>query len=546
MKPGRLPDTSFVGLVTRRLRNPCLVWRSRLHPAPADEQEWLSCCPISQEPEESYLDERHEALVDLYGGSMLGSAGGSGRSATVGPLQLKGVGPTAAIAHDAGGFHSSGTLPLEEACFEAIFSEAFALALPFGVVPVQSIWRTGTTYPESGSFGRRQRVLLVRPFAVRPAHFLRNVSYLPGQKPAGMSAPGWTLDAHRTRTALSTLAGHFRNLLGMPADHGPETATDPNILDAGLRMIARRYATQCAAAFAKRLSHGSLTCSNLALDGRFIDFGTSSHVPRYERIARSAHWTDFWTEARAPISTVLALRRHLVRYLDLPAGTALIDDTELVHLFDACLTDRLSIEMARMIGFSEDQVTLCPAPDLHRLLRVLHEVWSRGATEAFVTFSGRGVDGGPGPAPKSHGRYDLSAWLTLAADSHGVPDTCSLLAPQVHDRALLERFANAYWDVRRAITEECEAPPEALHAYLVRQAHRKNADLRGLNNAGIIRRLQQIEREDPNGAAEVIDEALVAARWILPDLDPSLPGRSGTSQVAEMARRIRSAATSNL
>lgn len=537
MKPGRLPATSFLTMKTRRLRRPHLVWKSSLHEALPEESTSLFCSPLPGEPADIYLDQEREALVDLYGGSMLGTAGGSGRSATFGRFQLKGVGVTPAVAHDGEFYHSTGTLPLADACREAIFSEAFSIALPFGVVPVLSVWRTGATYPEQGDLGRRQRALLARPFAARPAHFLRNPSFLAGQRSAGEQAPGWTIDALRTRSALNTLADHFRDLLGMPAECAAnDDLVDPAVLDAGLRMIARRYAAQCAAAFAKRLSHGSLTCSNLALDGRFVDFGSACYVPQYQRVARSAHWTDSWTEARAPISTIVTLRHHMARYLALRKGPPLATETELVQLYEGCLADRLSVEMAKMAGYTEDLVATCPALDRLRLLGAMFEVWSRGAGEAFMTAPCRSA--GPKPPPKSLGRYDLSLVLMTAARSQNLGETTRCLEPMVNDTALLERFVRAYWDVREAVTAEYEFVPDLLQRYVSRQAMRKNADLSGLNDdKAVHERLFEIEQGDEDGAGSVVEQALTAARWILPDLDPELPGRTGAKQIVELARR---------
>ncbi len=76
-------------------------------------------------------------------------------------------------------------------------------------------------------------------------------------------------DANRVRKA----APYFSKLLLS----GKEKASLDNALD---KMI-NRLACQIAASRVKGIPHGSLTSSNVSVDGRFLDFGTITAVPDF-------------------------------------------------------------------------------------------------------------------------------------------------------------------------------------------------------------------------------------------------------------------------
>ncbi len=67
-------------------------------------------------------------------------------------------------------------------------------------------------------------------------------------------------------------------------------------LDDALNILIDRLACQIAASRVKGIPHGSLTSSNISVDGRFLDFGTITAVPDFSNYILAngvgAAWDD--------------------------------------------------------------------------------------------------------------------------------------------------------------------------------------------------------------------------------------------------------------
>ena len=531
--PASLPAASFVGLATRRLARPQVLWRDAGAPPDAEPQD-VFCRPQPYEADSLYAAQTRVEWADRYGGTGLGRAGGSGRCATWGGTQVKGVGTTPLVAPDADALHSSGTLMLFEAATEALFAGVYQACLPFGAVPVQAIVLTGGRVVQKlgdDPQARCVRALALRPFVVRPAHFMRNLQHPDGRRPAGPAAAGWSNDAERTRRAMACLAGNLKASLGLALpDHDPAA-----ILDAGLREAARRYAWQCAAGFAKRLPHGTLSSSNIALDGAYLDFGISGFSPSYRRRCQ-AHGQEPWTESLWPLRTLLALRRQWDSYREDGAGADLIGGEALSDEYGRHLQQRLAIELAKMAGLTEDMAQACPAGLLQDWLQAMRAIWTRGAHERFVNDDGAMADGRSVPAPRHAGRHDLSAILAVAGPCRDADAMDRALQPLLDDATLRAGFVRGAARVRDFLGGLAGDSHASLPAYLGRQAARKNADLPMLRrqpHAGftLMRRFRELESDGDVGAiGAAIDGALAQARAVLGDLDPALPGATGLAQ----------------
>lgn len=533
-----LPISAWVPVTTQRLRVPQVLWTSPEARSAGFDPAQVYCCPKDYEAADSYTDETRQEGADRYGGIGIGNAGGSGRcSSFVNGLQTKGVGVTPLVGPGADRFHSSGTLMLVEAATEAVFAGAYQAALPFGAVPVHAVVATGGEYLRElthDSQARCLRALAIRPLVARPAHFMRNVLHPSGRLPMGPAAKGWSVDAVRTKQALTLLAANLKQTLALQTPDSDEIAT----LDAGLREVVRRFAWQCAAGFAKRLPHGTLGCSNIALSGAYLDFGLSNFVPAYRRL-RWALGQDPWTEAQLPLNTLLTLRQQLGKYHLGPArAVGVISGEAMAADYGRVLQERLAIEMARMAGLTEDMAVACPPELLGKWFRAMRSIWMRGADEQFVSFSGHMSDGQPTPAPRKRRQYDLNAVLT-AAGPHSEPLAMDeALQPHLDDPALRQGFVTAAAEVRAWLQSWTGSPQQALDAYLGRQAARKNAELdllRRDENASLseLRRLEVEGLTQHVGAA--IDAALGQARHGLADLCPASPGNSGLEQLQALA-----------
>jgi hypothetical protein len=538
MNAALLPPASLVGVETRRLARADVAWHdgtARIDPAQ------VFCRPQPYEADGLYGAETRIEWADRYGGSGTGTAGGSGRCAALDGLQTKGVGATSLVAPGADPLHSSGTLMLFEAATEALFAGVYQAALPFGAVPVHAVILTGGHCVQplgTDAAAHCVRSLAIRPFVPRPAHFMRNYMHPDGRRAAGPDAPGMTADARRTAHAMAYLAANLKASLALADGANDEAA----LLDAGLRELARRLAWQCAAGFAKRLPHGTLSCSNVALNGAYLDFGVANFLPAYRRLCW-AHGQDPWTESLWPLKTLLSLRQQLDKYRPTVRGTGIVGCEDLGSEYGRHFQQRLAIEMAKMAGLTEDMASACPPESLQAWLKTMRAIWTRGAHERFVTDTGQLADGRSAPPPRQTGRFDLNAIFAAAGPCGDADGMDRALIPLLDAAALRHDFVKAASAVRawlrnRAAPEACSG----LDAYLGRQAARKNAVLPALQrekSAGfdLLAPFRQLERSGDTAAiGPAIDRALAQARHVLADLDPALPGNTGMDQLPAAAR----------
>ena len=530
-----LPPDSFVGVTTRRLSKATIVWEERGKGSPVINPEQIYCCPQRYEAGSLYGNETRVEWADRYGGTGLGAAGGSGRCTTLDGLQTKGVGVTPLVSPSTDNLHSSGTLLLFEAATEALFASVYQACLPYGAVPVHALALTGGRYHQAlgdDAEAHCVRSLIFRPFVPRPAHFMRNLLHPAGLRPAGDDVPGLTADTWRTAQATACLATNLQKSLTLSMSSKDEVA----VLDAGLRELARRLAWQCAAGFAKRLPHGTLSCSNIALNGAYLDFGVSNFSPSYRRLSW-AHGQDPWTESLWPIKTLLSLREQLDKYRPAMRNSGLISCDDLTTEYGRHLQARLAVEMVKMAGLTEDMASVCPPKLLEGWLKAMRNIWTRGARERFVTDAGHFADGLTRP-PRSAGNYDLNAILAVAAPCVAPLGMDRALTPLLDDPALRRDFVHAASEVRTWLGSHVgPAAAVGLDAYLGRQAKRKNGGLPALQRektAGfdLLRPFRQLEISgDALAIGPAIDKTLAQARYVLADLAPDSPGETGIEQL---------------
>lgn len=532
-----LLDTSWAPVTTHRVSRPRVLWTNPDAAAVFDPEQ-VYCSPVAGEAAQAYASGTRTEWADRYGGAGIGASGGSGRCATFGGVQCKGVGVTPLVAADADAFHGSGTLGHIEAASEILYSQVYRRCLPFGAVPVLALVATGTRCAprheyEAGS-PAPLRSLLYRPFVPRPAHFMRNARHAEAGRPCG-DAPGWTQDALRTRQAMAGLAAYLHAELQLTEPAHDELAC----LDAGLRELARRLAWQAAAAFSKRMPHGSFSASNVALGGAYLDCGLVSFIPDYRRHGWLA-WSDPWEELNAPLPTLVTLRKQLDKYHPACAGSSVITAQDLASVYQDALNGRLRIEFARMAGLTEDLAAACPPLLLDRLLGAMLEIARRGAGDRHVPFSGCMADGGPTPAaPPSP--YRLNAALAALWVSNAPHDQDAGLAPVLPDADLRARLVRGAADVRAALAaQDPAAALGAMTAYFARQALRKNGQLESLHREAFARQCAS-ELAGTDDLADrlqsMLDRHVAQACYVLDDLDPELPGATGRAQIVVLAAK---------
>lgn len=312
-----LSDSSFAAFVVRRDASARLIFR---HPGRgAVNSELLKACawltPASSRA--GGLGETRQLKAERYGGRGIGHNGGGARCGLSGSLQIKGTGCNSLRGRDVPADYAHGGMSLFECIQESLWSEVFSHALPFGAVRTLGVlgsdeqcwwvterWGAEALAGRYGSPPNLPRGLLVRPAALRPAHFERAALY----RPVGNAREELQRDLERTRCCLMLLP----QLLPAPAGGMPKGASLEEVLEAGLVEMATRYAMQSAAAMAKRLVHGNITSSNICLDGRWIDFGSATAIPQW---GSACGYGPFWADQGIYSDIFSELLLHCRRFL---------------------------------------------------------------------------------------------------------------------------------------------------------------------------------------------------------------------------------------
>ncbi|MEI8363688.1 MAG: hypothetical protein WCG35_10795 [Betaproteobacteria bacterium] len=484
--------------------------------------EYSYCIHNCREAVSEYLPLQRMQSADRYGGYGVGYCGGSARCGTYGDVQVKGIGLTPLIGSSPGApldpWHSSGTVTLNEAGREALWSGICDAVLPFGAVATTAVVLTGTkclrTDGAPGVEILNRRALIMREVALRPAHFLRNVHF---QTPLVPGAPACE-DYFRVRQMVRSLPINFDQAFGAEIEGSSATAR----VSSGMKIMANRFAAQVAAAFAKRLYHGSLNCTNIALDGRYVDFGTMTAVNAYRRQAGSPLWPDQWSQHTPLLRTLTYLLFHVRKHLDCPEIKNLIAPDELTAEFSAALHQRTQIELLKQTGIPEQTIATYPEAKRSRAYRCLKDVYSRGAHTSFVW---RGDDDPSmvGVQPlQSLGRYDLNEILTKAAQCSDESALRSVIDTLLGDACLAREFCEVYADIVEWFLESHSGMnPAVLRAFLARQAMRLNADVSHLTREALDTAMAEFE-ENPSGLGAYIDGTIRNAREIMDDEPPEM------------------------
>lgn len=206
------------------------------------------------------------AMAERYGGMGVGVNGGGARSGNIGNFQIKGIGRNLLAGQTCDHWHSYGGLNLIDAIYETINSQVYGKILPIGVAQVYGILITGektAVLPGSEEKSLEDRrgygALLIREPCVRPAH------YFPCPNFHLQSADQKRLcsDTNRVRKVSADLASIFNNEKYFVLQIGK---------------FVSNYASQLAFSRAARIYHGSMSPSNMCLDGRWLDLTNTTFL----------------------------------------------------------------------------------------------------------------------------------------------------------------------------------------------------------------------------------------------------------------------------
>ncbi|MCZ4292684.1 protein adenylyltransferase SelO family protein [Vibrio sinaloensis] len=227
-------------------------------------------------------NDKKQFMADQYGSRHEICNGGSARCGLNCHFQIKGIGRNPLVGVNMSESHSHGKLFIDEAISEAIWGEICHKHLPYGAIRTLAIIKTNVKH----KFGYlpdapyKHCALAIREVSVRPAHFERCTFFWPEESYSYLRDN----DANQVRKAAPYLS---KLLLA---------ENQSASLDDVLNILIDRLACQIAASRVKGIPHGSLTSSNISVDGRFLDFGTITTVPDFSNYILAngvgAAWDD--------------------------------------------------------------------------------------------------------------------------------------------------------------------------------------------------------------------------------------------------------------
>lgn len=457
-------------------------------------------------------------FADRYGGIGVGRNGGGARCAADGPWQVKGIGlnPLAGVDND-GRFLRQGTATLAECVLEMLWSEIFHHALPYGSTRVRAVIATGAPGPADAAPHDRVLALSVREAAWRPAHFQRAVYFRPA---AGLER-AIPSDTERVRAAIARLPALLSAMVDASGAGSVETGPLGR-LATGLAEMTRRFAEQMAAAAAKRLMHGTLTASNICLDGRWIDFSTASALPGYA--ARIMRFPNILQEYKLLKEPLAELRYYIGKYYPGPAGVGrdgLPGPGELVATYEHQYTDALARRLTGLCGFPPVMAkALWHNSDGRQSMQLLAKTIEK------VAQVGMPLRYGTTAYPDGsilHGRYDL---LGILATLPPVQPPSSELERLLPEPALRDALASAHaWVLHgmRAVAQELGLAERAFWrlVHLIRMRAARNNPSLYRDNINL--RVERLILDHPDiddfrmQAGALLDEVADQARLLYED-----------------------------
>jgi hypothetical protein len=328
-----------------------VVWANRRLPFEGGEDKLLDEFAWHVPLDKSHLtsDARTKTFyAECYGGYGIHHNGGGARCGWTGNWLVKGIGINLLAGYsdeDAAQFRNNGRASLSEILVEAIWGEVLDDALPYGAVRMTAVIRTGEslegcTHP-TGATG-------IREFVWRPASFMR-APWFHKRPENRVLIPS---DTARVKEAIARLP----RILPMPAAHSEEELAGMRPLERlkiGLGEMVRRFAEQMAAAKAKRLSHGTLTPSNVCLDGRWNDLNSISALPSY---GYRRNMVPFWEDQLSLNRSIELLCFYIGKYFPAASGEpadAMPKTAWLMSLYHRLYEDALARRFVGLCGYPQ-------------------------------------------------------------------------------------------------------------------------------------------------------------------------------------------------
>ncbi|WP_221274602.1 protein adenylyltransferase SelO family protein [Thaumasiovibrio subtropicus] len=304
-----LSHDSFISYSTYKLKNARVMWVNRRYFLERNidfeniddfilENYAYVTETYAQENEIDRQDKR-VFLADRYGCHAPISNGGSSRCGVNGEFQVKGNGVNPLVGMNIDEGHSDGMLCLAEAVGEAIWGEICHNNLPHGALRTVAIISTNRTFMSDHGLGElieQPAAIAIREWCIRPAHYERALYYWPYP------------EYHYLRDLDHVYVQKNIELFVSDCD-----SKEISIKDRLIQSF-RKIAEQVAASRIKGIPHGSLSSSNIGIEGEFLDFGTITAVPDFDNYLLSGGMGATWDDHRGISSWIKNVTYYFVKY----------------------------------------------------------------------------------------------------------------------------------------------------------------------------------------------------------------------------------------
>lgn len=335
----------------------------------------------------------HKMLVaERYGGEGITVNGGGGRCGNVDGYQLKGIGANCMVGEHDEVVHKYGGLDAPLAIIETIYTDLLCMLLPMGAVKIRAlIYLGGKTafyhHPANECWG----IIMVRDGCVRPGHFMRAPYFRPQQQYQSMLID----DEHRTRKLNKKLFTLFG---------------DSNQFVLFLGKFLQNCASQLGFARAARVMHGTLTPSNITIEGKWLD------LPIVSMLGGGVNYcltSQFYTEHHAPLNYAIELLNGYAKY-----NKTLLNPAPLVNYYNEQFDAYFRHYIGYVLGF-----------DLELVKELDQDNW-KVVADAFakVIHSGTRFDNRPIARDPQDPVHSLIAGLFLSLSSPQAAEQCWVAA----------------------------------------------------------------------------------------------------------------------
>lgn len=398
-------------------------------------------------PQSDWQDKpRKTFYAECYGGEGIHNNGGGVRGAWDGDWVVKGTGINLLSGYSdelASTYRRNGRASLCEILMEAIWGEVLHYALPYGAARITAVIKTGETL-ESGA--EPTGALGVREFAWRPAHFMRAPAFL-------IRPENRALIPHDTARVKAAIACLPRMLPMPPKLSSADIAKLSPLrrLKSGLEEMARRFGEQMAAAKAKRLSHGTLTTSNIGLDGRWNDLNSVCALPSF---GYRQNLTPFWDEQCSLLKTIELLCFYIKKYFPAASGEvaeAMPSKEWLTAAYEKFYTEALTRRFVSLCGYPQTVTDRVWTTQDGRFA-----MWTLAKTLVILARSGHSARRPYDDAMHENrvfGDYHLMKILRMMANCRP-GDRESLMPSLIADQTLRKDFSQQYRAVEKMMFKE--------------------------------------------------------------------------------------------